>query len=395
MGIFCLLFGSNTVEITTATPENLLSLLNEHNIRLKNVEYKDPLTIRFYLNRKDYKKTYQLTEKSGAKIKIIDRSGLYWRVKCLINRPVLVVGILLLFALTWFVPTKILFVQINGNEAVPTSLILEKAEFCGITFGASRRRVRSEVMKNQLLSAIPELQWVGVNTYGCNAVITVREKEHTLVENESSRIHHVVATKDGIISEMTVLRGAGNCKVGQAVEKGQILVSGYIDHGISLEATGADAEIIGYTGNILYTVTPTERMVRSKKTTEIIQYQLLIGKKLINFGKGSGISGRECVRMYKEWCLTLPGGFRLPVSIIQETTVPYSITAQDVESANDYVWLNAAAEQYLRSHMLSGEILQSNTLTEISNGRYTLYGTYQCREIIGRICSEEKMIADE
>lgn len=31
-------------------------------------------------------------------------------------------------------------------------------------------------MKNALLSAIPELQWAGVNTYGCRAVISVRER---------------------------------------------------------------------------------------------------------------------------------------------------------------------------------------------------------------------------
>ena len=173
------------------------------------------------------------------------------------------------------------------------------------------------------------------------------------------------------------------------------MVSGYIDHGISLEATCADAEIMGYTGNVLSTVTPIERLVRDGRAGCETRYQLLLGKKLINLGKDSGISDVKCVRMYEERYLTLPGGFRLPVALVLEQSIPYALHTKCVEDPGDYAWVKTAAEDYLQSQMLSGEILHSNTLEGIDDGLYTLYGTYQCREIIGRIRSEEKLIADE
>ena len=55
--------------------------------------------------------------------------------------------------------------------------ILERAEYCGVHFGAKAGSVRSEQVKNRLLFEIPELRWAGVNTTGCTAVITVAERQ--------------------------------------------------------------------------------------------------------------------------------------------------------------------------------------------------------------------------
>ena len=395
MHIFDSFQGCLTVEITNAAPEILLHKLNQNGISMRNVQYLNALTVSFEIKRRDYGKLRQIAEKSGSSTKTLKSNGIYWNVKRLLFRPVLLSGIIGLILLTLFLPTRILFVDIKGNERLSTSLILEKAELCGINFGASRRNVRSEATKNKLLSLLSELRWAGVNTYGCVAQITVQEKSDLQEGAVADKIRHVVAAKDGIISELTIFQGSAQCKVGQAVAKGQILVSGYINHGISLEATCADAEIMGYTGNVLSTVTPIERLVRDGRAGRETKYQLLLGKKLINLGKDSGISDVKCVRMYEERYLTLPGGFRLPVALVLEQSIPYALHTKCVEDPGDYAWVKTAAEDYLQSQMLSGEILHSNTLEGIDDGLYTLYGTYQCREIIGRIRSEEKLITDE
>ena len=83
----------------------------------------------------------------------------------------MVIGLCLLLLLVCILPTRVLFMRVEGNESIPENLILEAAEDCGIRFGASRSAVRSEKVKNGILSRISELQWVGVNTKGCIAVI--------------------------------------------------------------------------------------------------------------------------------------------------------------------------------------------------------------------------------
>ena len=387
--------GSVDVRITTAAPEALLHAANAAGVCLRNVLCIDDLTISMNVGSKDYRILCNLAEKYGAKIHIIRKKGLYWGAVGLVYRPVFMLGLMTIFLLTVLLPTHILFVEISGNETLPDALILEKASLCGIKFGASRRHVRSEATKNQLLSILPELRWAGVNTRGCVAVISVQEKPVTQPRTEHKGVCHIVAEKDGIISTMTILRGVPLCKAGQAVTRGQVLVSGYIDHGLSLEGTSADAEITGYTGNILYMLTPMKRTVRTNLVRANKRYSVLVGKKLINFGKDSGISDSECVRMYEERYLTLPGGFRLPIALVKERIFSYSLATQVLDNADDYAWVGSAAKDYLYSQMLSGEILRSNSSAEIGDGVYIHYGAYQCREIIGRTHSEEKMTTDE
>ena len=89
-------------------------------------------------------------------------------------RPVLLAGLGILFLLAMYLPSRVLFIRVEGNMQIPDRQILAAAEECGIRFGASRREVRSEKVKNALLSSVPQLQWAGVNTAGCVATISVR-----------------------------------------------------------------------------------------------------------------------------------------------------------------------------------------------------------------------------
>ena len=79
-------------------------------------------------------------------------------------------------------------------------------------------------MKNALLQQIPTLQWAGINTDGCVATISVREKTVQMQQDVRYPVISIVAVRDGYITQMTVTAGSAGCKVGQSVEKGQVLI---------------------------------------------------------------------------------------------------------------------------------------------------------------------------
>ena len=175
MGIFQSLRGTVTLELTSGSIEQSLAHLMKQGITLLNVRIRDELTASFQIDRRDFRSVRAITQRKGDRLSVIHRSGIYWNLKSLLRRPlVLGMAVLLLFSL--ILPRVVLFVQVEGNDSVPTRKILEAAAESGIRLGAWGREVRSEKMKNALLSAIPELQWAGVNTYGSVAVITVRER---------------------------------------------------------------------------------------------------------------------------------------------------------------------------------------------------------------------------
>lgn len=349
------------------------------------------LTLRFRLLRADYRRLLRLTQHRGEKLRLLRRKGIYWAARRLLKRPVLLLGMLFLLALVLVLPTRILFIEVEGNGSIPARQILEAAESCGIQFGVSRREVRSERMKNALLAAIPELQWAGINTSGCTAVISVRERTTPEEQTKKNCVSSIVAARDGVITEMTVLQGNGICKVGQAVKAGQVLVSGYTDCGICIRATQAQAEVYAETRRDLTAVMPSEYTQRGQITRSEKKYSLIIGKKRINFDKGSGISDTSCVKMYKEMYVTLPGGFRLPVVLVTEEWIWYDETAAAVEQGTAAAVLTESAGHYLTGLMVAGTVNQRSESVVADDGCYRLYGAYACTEMICKTRIEESL----
>ena len=389
MGLFRSLAGLVVVRITSADLTGMLSQISERNIQLLRVEWKDELSCQATVYQKDSITLEKLARNHGDKLEIINKSGVYWSIKSLMHRPVLVIGVILFGLLALYMPTRILFVNVEGNTTVPTRKILEAADNCGISFFSSRREIRSEKIKNALLEQIPELQWIGVNTAGCVATINVTEKSTTDYTKDSGDVvGSIIATRDGVIQQCTVTRGDPVCRVGQAVKAGQVLVSGYTDCGIAIKATKAEAEVYALTMHQLEVVTPTNAVERASITAAETKFSLLIGKKLINLFKDSGISDTSCVKIYEEYWLTLPGGFQLPVGILRQTQICYSnqleTTSQDACS-----WLSQFAEKYLHTQMIAGQIISRDVTESCEAGSCILEGKYSCTEMIGQFKREE------
>ena len=214
MDIWKSLDGMVEAELTSAEPGAALEAANARGIPLYDVIQVGDLTARFRVRRRDYRALEALSEKRGETLRLRRRMGAYWTLKRLLARPMLMGALAVFLAAAIFLPTRIFFVRVEGNVTMPTRLILDAAGESGIRFGASRRAVRSEKMKNALLSALPQLQWAGVNTSGCVATVSVRERTEPEVTGQDSAVSSIVASRDGFIVSATVTRGNSLCRVG-------------------------------------------------------------------------------------------------------------------------------------------------------------------------------------
>lgn len=375
--------GQLTVELTGADIPGTLHALSERGITLLKTIPIDDLTVRINIGRKDYLRIREIAEKRGDTLVVRNRMGLYWKFRELLNRPVLILGLCLLLILSAYLPTRIFFVQVEGNVVIPTRLILEKAGECGIGFGASRRAVRSERMKNTLLEAVPQLQWAGVNTRGCVAVISVRERAEEQETAEPSAFGHIVALMDAYILSCTATKGNLICGPGQAVVEGQILISGYTDTGLCIRAEQAQGEIYGRTIRSLELVTPSGTVKKTDKDGEGRKISLLIGKKRINLWKDSGIWDTTCDRMYEEYYITLPGGFQLPAALTVERYVSRKLSETEIPQAEAEQLLESTARRYLKEQMLAGSIRDLQPEFTAEPGIVQMAGKFDCVELIG------------
>lgn len=382
------LSGAVSIKAVCAEPERLIADLTQHGFILHNVRFTDSLTVTFSVSRQDYQFIKIMISAKGGRITVLGRDGIHWIAATLKRRPVLLAGIFMLILLSLYIPSRIFIVEVSGNSDIPANLILSRASECGIEFGASRRTVRSEKVKNALLESIPQLQWVGVNTSGCVAVIRVQERSIADTGSQDRQVTNIVAATDAIIRSCTVIKGTPLCVVGQAVKKGDVLISGYTDCGLLVKAGQADGEIIGETSRKIAVISPVSTPNRGEVLCTEARYYLQIGKNIIKFSKDSGISDATCVKMYESRSLALPGGFQIPVAIIKETCQYYSFSS-NANTEVDEIWLQQYAKDYLTAQMIAGRILQQHTSILAGDGFFRLDGQYTCLEVIGRIKHEE------
>lgn len=390
MGLFRSLAGVIWVRFTSADLSGLLSQFIMRDIQLSQVHTVDELTCQAAVYQKDYDALKTITERRGDRLEIVKKQGVYWSCRSLMNRPVLLIGAVMFLVISMYLPTRVLFINVSGNLTVPTKKILEAADACGISFFTSRRDIRSEKIKNALLEQIPQLQWVGVNTSGCVATISVTEKS-AVNENKQtdSAVGNIVASRDGVVLECTVTKGDPVCHVGQAVKAGQVLVSGYTDCGIAIKATRAEAEIYGQTLRDMEVVALGYTAQRADEIGRDTRFSIVIGKKLINLFKDSGISDTDCVKMYEEYYLTLPGGFQLPIKLVRQTRIYYGCADPDELQEGAFSWIGRFTEDYLNAQMIAGRIISRDVSVQLEDSLCRLKGRYACLEMIGQFKAEE------
>ena len=378
-----------TLELISADPAASLRRLQQDGVLLENVDLAEELTLRFEISQTEAHYVMAQAQRYGETCRPVHHRGMVGHLTRILHRPVLWMGMVLLLFLSLWVPSRIFFVQVEGNVQVSTTQIVALATECGLSFGSCRRDLRSQQIQNALLEAVPELQWVGVNTKGCVAVISVRERSKAQETQPPVAIGSIVALRDGVIAEMTVLQGTALCQPGQAVSAGQVLISGYTDCGICIRAEQAKGEVFAYTSRVISAVIPTEYALKQPEPEPIKKYSLIIGKKRIFFSNSSGNLGESCAKIYLENYMTLPGGFRLPIALVTEVYGAATTSALHADSLQTE--LERYSQDYVLSQMLAGAVLHKAAILTEYEGALRLDTVYSCREMIGRFRPEENL----
>lgn len=389
MDIWQSLGGQIMLRITSADIPSVLSALADTGVDIHNVHYENDLEVLLTIPRKHTIKAENKLRAKNCDYSIEGRAGKYWVILGLKNRYILLTFLVLLIFLSFWIPSKALFIEVRGNNIVPSARILEVAMDNGLQFASSRKSIPINDLKSSLLSGIPELNWVGITSSGCVVQIHVSEKApQTPKKNDEYDLSHIVSNADGIVEKVTVLSGTALCKPGQAISRGQLLISGYQDLGLCIRIGRAEGEIIAQTFHKISVITPRYYSYKTSIGIDETKFSLIIGKKQINLYKGSGISPPGCVKMYSKEYVSLPGGFFLPVALVRESTLQYQNENLAVDDSElDFVY--TVPSEYVLNHMISGSIIQETAGEEHTDDCYIYSADLICREQIGKTVFEE------
>ncbi|MBR2354075.1 MAG: sporulation protein YqfD [Clostridia bacterium] len=151
--------------------------------------------------------------------------GLPTVLKGLRHRYTIPVGILFCVFLCLWSEHTLFSIRVEGNSRLADEEIIAQLEACGLSVGDSLRGIDTSVLENRVLIASEDLAWISVNLRGNVAYVVVREREAPPPE-DGTVAANLVASRGGVIQWMEEIRGEIVVEVGDAVGKGDLLVSG-------------------------------------------------------------------------------------------------------------------------------------------------------------------------
>ena len=312
------LLGTVRAELCAAEPELLLERCRERGLRLWRIVPRDGCTLRLQLWERDLPALRAMAEDCGGELRVLWLRGGSRDRRTLRRRKALLLALLLAAGLLLASSLFVWELRVQGCERLSQGQVLRALADCGVEPGCFRYGLDTEMLRSRMLEALPELEWMTVNVSGSRATVLVRErreKPEILSEEGSVELR---ATRPGIVQSVTALRGRALVKPGDAVNRGDVLISGERESLLGpLPAQAAMGEVRAETWHELISVCPLEMLERKEPGRSHGGFFLQVGKKRLGWGAFGGKGLDECDKIMHEYTLGAEGLFSLPLRLIR------------------------------------------------------------------------------
>ena len=193
-------------------------------VSVYNIKKEDDGTSQFEVDYKDAKKTKKFLEQQGFQILSVTNHGILFKFKNLFTRYGIVAGLIfcLLFYLLQY--NFILQVKVLGEPSEIQSLIKEYVvDNLNSNF---KYNIDTKEIENSIKAEFDQVSSVSVAIYGQTLLINYNPS--TIPEEMRGEFDPIVSEYDGMITDIELVSGTLNVKVGDIVQKGDVLVYPYI-----------------------------------------------------------------------------------------------------------------------------------------------------------------------
>lgn len=384
--------GTVRLELTGAFPERFLNICAAENLPFWQVEQPDAHTLRLTLASQNRRRAEEAAKRSLCQVRALGRQGFPAFVRRFRKRYALLIGLSLSIAAALILSQFILVVQVTGNQTVSSAEICSVLDRLGFGVGSYGPAVNERELVNRALLELEDVGFLSINIKGVRAEVVVRESPKKPEIVDQTIPADVVAERDGVVLEIGAKQGRKMVKEGDAVLKGEVLISGLVTHKsgdseeiLSQEQVRADGEVWAITERTLRRSIPLRTTGKGETEQVKKQYALRVLGRRINFYRNSSISMDNYDKINQEYTLTLPGGLKLPLSWLKTEYASYSPTEQVLSQEKAEAYLKKRLEAQIKDLVGEGEILTKRWETETQDGALTVTLQASCNEQIGKV----------
>lgn len=370
------IFGSVSLNAENGFAERFINICTAQGIELWDIS-KTPTGLTAKTTIRGYRKIRSPARKSSMRVRITKKSGLPFIINRHIRRKGLIAGLIILALVLNLLSGHIWIVEVTGNTTIPDNEIIEAFEQAGLTVGKSIKKIRRSEIESKAMLLLNNATWAAINIKGCTAEINIRELEKIPDIETHQGTSNIVARKDGQIEILEVYRGSAATKRGEAVTKGDLLISGVSESKTQLSLfTDADGYVVARTKIDIETNTPYKMTALVPKTKKIRSFYFL-GIEILPKRNLEGVCYEHRSRL-QIGEKTLPFGINYRLyTVYEEKEITISKAHARLMAMSDY------SLEHLKDTNHAQIITQQAEMTETEDG-IRIKGNYSCFENIGQ-----------
>lgn len=375
--------GSRTVWTDAENSTALLDICLRYGVTYTDFFCGGDGSIRFCTSAWAAKRLERLCQREGVELRTLESGGLpslMWRYR---RRAGLFVGAILAAALLWLSGRFVWDVRVTGNATMTRSEVLDELRACGFGVGSYIPSVRASVLENRVLIESDRISWIAISIDGTVARVQIIEHTAEPPSEDLTRPANLIAACDGQIELLELYRGNCVVGVGQAVKKGELLVSGLYDSALTgYRWTRASGKVMARTERTFCVEIPLqyeEKVYGERKCDEMVLNFFDFSLKIF---KSTGNEGGKCDIIKEEKGLELFGVSSLPFGFDLTYSLPY--TSQAATRTPEAALELAYAELERQMSVLSDgcELLRKDVSTTLTEDSLILTCTVLCIEDI-------------
>ena len=360
--------GSTVLEFDLKHVEKILNLCNENAIAYRPPRlFEEKASIE--ISRFNVKALKNIAEKHKIELTEIQGRGVLSIAYRCRKRVGLFVGAVIALIIFFYSSGLVWDIRIDGASRVSEKELKKVFAECGLSVGTRLQDIDCDVLENKILILSDEISWVSVNLHENVASVEIRELDFAPPSENEALYSNVVASREGVVVGFGEINGRTAVKIGDAVCKGQLLISG-IEGG-----DGKPLRLLNASGEVFAEVEETlEIKIEQKYIKKVAKNQIKSEKSLIffkneiKFFSNSRNSEASCdkIEVIENFYLS---DKRLPLALKTVKIIEYD-EIEVLRSQNEMEELaQNALNERLNELLLNAELLlKSTSISECDDG---------------------------
>lgn len=327
--------GSRDYRITEGADAaaDLLSISGANFRRLKRVGQ----TLSFTLQRSQCEVIEAALTANCIEYEMIAEHGLGFLVHRYRRRIGIPIGAVLFCLMLWASEQFIWSFEVVGNATVPSDVILSRLDSLGCGVGTYIPSIDFDALHNHFLLVDDSFSWISVNVRGTHASVEVRETVPPALTVDEDTPHNLVASEDGIIEYIEILRGVKVAREEELVRAGELLASGLEEMKHGLRLVHARGTVTARVKRSITIEVPLESTVREATGREFSEkYLNFFGISVKLFANTSNLPA-NCDKIEREDELSFFDAVTVPITLHETvyreyTEVPITLTEEEARA---------------------------------------------------------------